>query len=231
MPSRLPTRVALPTLVVVLSACASTPKPTETQTGPEPAAALADLEARLLAATGVSASCTITSTGAVESEVKVVLELGQPGGDRLDVVGRFGGTRRLGRMEQSGSQTTVFLTSSGSEPMARTVDSPPEVRRALVVGLTRMGLLHNVSTLLGGKLPDHSEGGVEEWVTTTNHRWTAGDTLTFDLSVDGAEAATAAITFDSEGWPIRRTQRVAFEEGAMEVEEQCSWTGASNEAL
>jgi len=48
---------------------------------------------------------------------------------------------------------------------------PPEVREALVIGLTRMGILHNLARLVAGVPPDRASGGVRDWVEGREIAW------------------------------------------------------------
>jgi hypothetical protein len=43
-------------------------------------------------------------------------------------------------------------------------DAPAGLTEALVLGFTRMGILHNLARLTRGAAPDHADGGVREWV-------------------------------------------------------------------
>ena len=46
--------------------------------------------------------------------------------------------------------------------------TPPALNEAIVIGLTRMGHLHNIAVLTGGLPPDHSDGGAADWVRVAN---------------------------------------------------------------
>lgn len=108
------------------------------------------------------------------------------------------------------------------------VETPVELRRSIVVGFIRMGILHNVVRVGNGLPPDHADGGVDTWVTLENLRAEAPPLpdgpatrkILFDLSVQGQRAGSGTLEVAiATGWPIRRTQTVNFAAGQMEVEE------------
>lgn len=95
---------------------------------------------------------------------------------------------------------------------------PAELTQSLLLGLTRMGILHNLATLTTPGMPDHSEGGVAEWVQTFDHHWVlTADTgnnnsaIGFAITVDGTESATATLEINAAGLPLRRRQVVNFQ--------------------
>ena len=108
---------------------------------------------------------------------------------------------------------------------------PREVRDALVIGMSRMGLLHNVARLIGGRPPDRAEGGVREWVVADDVAGTGEvvvktvqdsaptlSPLTFSLVVAGTDSGRATLWTDAQsGAPVERHQIVQFPEGEMRV--------------
>jgi hypothetical protein len=107
-------------------------------------------------------------------------------------------------------------TASSPQPCA------PEVRDALVIGMLRMGLLHNAAMLIGGNWPDHAEGNVHNWVRI--ERWQTLDarSIKFDVVVRTDVMGDATLTFDAAGagLPSERRQLIHFEEGDMDVSER-----------
>ena len=103
--------------------------------------------------------------------------------------------------------------------------------RYLLVGFTRMGILHNVAVLTRGAGPDHADGSADDWVRVENFR-DAGERevegaavsgVTFDLMVDGEPSGTGTLWLAvSDGLPVRRDQVVLFPEGEMRVVETYS---------
>ncbi len=88
--------------------------------------------------------------------------------------------------------------SYGSGPELAKGDVPPHLREALLVGLTRMGILHNLACLTGNAAPDHADGGVEAWVTVGSFQRPDGEL----------------------GGPLTRRQTVRFPMGEMRVVER-----------
>lgn len=191
-------------------------------TAAEPAsadAALAALEARLLAAERVVLRYRVSARGAFEAELAGDLLL-LPSDAQLRAGGTFGGApvdlwlyAGAGRM-QGGSTQRSF-----DEP------TPGALRAALVLGLTRMGILHNLARLSAGSAPDHAAGGVEDWVQIIEPEWLALDEpaerrLGFGVEVAGQRAGEAELWLSAEGLPLRRRQVVRFPGGEMHVLEE-----------
>lgn len=197
----------------------------------DPAEVLEKVERRLLAARDVTASCQIEATGAVAVAVKADLWLGSPKEHRLEVKGTFAGTSGEWGLDHKEPTSLLSMTHEGAPGSTNIIQTPQAMREALVYGFTRMGLLHNISRLLGGELPDHAEGGAAQWVETAGHRWEpstpeGNPVIGFEIAVAGANTAAATMTFGPDGLPIERHQRVEFDSGTMEVVERCTWTAA-----
>ena len=191
----------------------------------DPAAdALGALEARLLASPHVRVEASLQATGAVQASLQGVTDLRER--NRLDV--RYAGTF-------AGKPVTVSVVSDGrvleTRVNGRTQSGAtgPESNRAVLLGLTRMGLLHNLARATESVGPDHANGGVSGWIALDNFRPAtiaqSGEmagvlALGFDLLVDKQFAASARLWLDPDsGLPRRREQTVAFPEGEMKVVE------------
>ena len=110
---------------------------------------------------------------------------------------------------------------------------PPALKEALVIGLIRMGILHNLAVLISARPPDHADGGVEDWVQTESVALGAKvgpeqptqevpdqEAMSFGLVVAGAEAGNATLWWDTTTkLPIERHQVVDFPDGQMVVRE------------
>ena len=96
----------------------------------------------------------------------------------------------------------------------------PELRESLILGLTRMGLLHNLAKLFSAAGPDHREGGVAEWVQVVDIYAQRDGTLSMRLMVADEDGGEAVLRLDREGLPVLRTQTVEFPSGAMKVTER-----------
>lgn len=110
-------------------------------------------------------------------------------------------------------------------------EAPAELREALVLGMTRMGILHNLARLAGAMPPDHADGGAAEWLTYEAARWGDGTEvdgqparpLDFTVLVDGDPVAEARLWLRAtDGLPVRREQTVRFPQGDMNVVETYS---------
>lgn len=111
------------------------------------------------------------------------------------------------------------------------------LRDAIGIGISRMGLLHSVAVLLGGRPPDGVAGGVRDWVRVENLRHERAITdietdtedlpappLSFELTVDGQPSGAATLWYEgARSLPVERHQRTDFPEGAMNVRETYTW--------
>jgi hypothetical protein len=73
-----------------------------------------------------------------------------------------------------GKEYKLFLTCDnallrgGTEGKPFEMDAPPGLRSGIVIGLSRMGLMHNISRLISNKPPDHIDGTVFKWLVVQN---------------------------------------------------------------
>jgi hypothetical protein len=172
--------------------------------GAETAATLAGVEERLLGENAITIQFQIESRGRFAAKVQGDLAMTDDNRVRWRASGTFDG-----------------------KPISfdRTFDAgtAPHRTQAVVLGWTRMGLLHNIArfVMADGSDVDHAEGGMGEWIQTPV---TASDaeSFTLDLVVEGQPMGTARLEIDSLGLPRARTQTVDFAEGTMTVEERYS---------
>ena len=101
---------------------------------------------------------------------------------------------------------------------------PSGLSRALLIGFTRMGILHNLALLTEEAPPDHADGGVAEWVTVDEFEAVRlpQPGIAFAISVAGEPAGTASLDLDADGLPLARRQTVQFPTGEMHVTETYS---------
>jgi hypothetical protein len=107
------------------------------------------------------------------------------------------------------------------KPFEKSFDQPatPELRDALLLGLTRMGLLHNVVRLAHDQGPDHADGTVREWLRPIKFRRVKGG-VRYAITVGGVETGENTVLIDSKTkLPRRRTTVVHFPSGDMRVTE------------
>lgn len=183
----------------------------------------ANLEARLLAAQQVRVEMKISAEGAVEAAYQGTLVID---GKQLhlDQTGHF--------MEQPShlkvtAEKEAFQYGHAGKLQAAT--RPKYLEEALWIGLTRMGLLHNLAMLHSGSGPDHADGGVKDWVRAHNFQFLEEKTvedrrmmrIQFDLEVSKIPVGQATVWLDAKtGLPYLREQVVQFPEGEMVVREQ-----------
>ncbi|MFT4863131.1 MAG: hypothetical protein ACI95C_002359 [Pseudohongiellaceae bacterium] len=174
-----------------------------------------ELEARLLNAPQVSLAFTIKATGAVEANLEGTLAIRGKETIEFTVTGNFAG-EELDMIIMTSATELEF----GAKDAPRTIAIPAALRESVLIGLTRMGILHNIARLTGGNPPDHGEGGVQDWVKVSSAiKSPDARSLTFDIVVDGQPAGSAALRLDPFGMVVNRQQTVEFPQGAMEVEE------------
>lgn len=203
-------------LVVMLAACSQPAPEARVGTDAPPARVFEALETRLLRAGVIGMDFHLTATGAAEIDVRGRFDM-TPTGTDLRAAGTFAGQPVdlvLGRA----SDEIVF--GRAADPLTAPV--PEHLREALILGLTRMGLLHNIARLTGNAPPDHADGGVAEWVRVDGFRTdsTAARRLAFEITVAGQPAGAAELELDEDGRPRLRRQTVRFPTGDMHVIER-----------
>ena len=190
----------------------------------DPAALITQLEVRLLAAQHVAIEATIESHGVIPSNLKGRSELFDRNRATWSYAGDFAGQPAELSLASDGRALDM---KSGTRAEQGPVG--PESNRALLIGLVRMGLLHNLARLSGLAAPDHAQGGVEQWVRLDSFRPTTyaigGDlegmmSFGFDLVVAGNTSGSARLWLDpATGLPRRRQLTVRFPQGDMTVTE------------
>jgi hypothetical protein len=182
------------------------------------------LENKLLRGTAWVVRARATSEGAFVSDLNGTVGVQQGNVARIELSGTFG--------DQA---IDAFLVSDGNvllygEAQAGSFEEgvPWALNEAIVIGLTRMGLLHNFARLTSGSPPDRMTGGVREWVEVSDFSLGEGGAedaastlrIRFAITVAGEPAGTATLLFDEEtGLPLRREQTVEFATGTMTVVE------------
>lgn len=211
-------RLWLVVSVVLLLACGAEEERSSESPLPDAASRLDELERRLLAADTVRFDFRVNAEGAVEAALVGALKI-EGGGIELTGTGHF-----------AGQPVEVFLMSDGEhyefgDPRSsQSLTEPAHLREALLIGFTRMGILHNLARLTGGETPDHADGGVREWVTVDSVLVDPTDSaaISFGLTVAGTRAGVASLHIGTTGLPVMRRQTVAFPSGDMRVEERYS---------
>lgn len=200
---------------------------------------LAEIEAELLAI-GFVLRFDIEAEGLVAARLTGEL---RSRGDAimLRASGSFAGEPVELTLEGDGQRLTG---SSGTARME--LPQPPALAEAVVIGLTRMGLLHNLAVLVHARPPDHADEGVREWVQTEQVEWTArvgptepraaarheqAEPISFAIEVSGQHVGDATLWCDvAARLPFERHQVVRFPEGELRVREsyEIEWSRASD---
>lgn len=183
-------------------------RPTE----PAPAAVLAkrldDLVSTLRTEDPLDVQFEVESSGAVDSTVTGSLRV-VDGTLTLTFEGKFAGRSIDGTL--TGTADKLTLTSSNGRGFEN--EAPTALRDGIAVGFVRMGILHNIAMMSGGRAPDRVDGTASEWAKSRNCR-AMGDGVAFDIEVSGKPAGSAELAFDPEtGLPTRRQQTVEFGPG------------------
>lgn len=219
--------------VIILAACApavtagssdaratsSSPRAVEDTPVSRAAAAFAGVERRLLAARSVRLDFEVTATGVVEADLRGDLIMGGDGEIELGAVGTFAGQPVELVLRTTGDR---YLFGSAVDPAES--GRPDQLREALLIGLTRMGILHNLARLTGGAPPDRAGGGVTEWVRAESFSSDPAepDAIVFGVRVSGQAVGSAVLVPGPDGLPRLRRQTVRFPEGEMRVVERYS---------
>ena len=108
--------------------------------------------------------------------------------------------------------------------------APPDLRDGLLLGLTRMGILHNLAMLSADAAPEGTDGNIEDWVqassfsTVDRARKIGGESVRgvhFKLEVGGEPAGEVTLWYGIDsGLPVAREQLVNFAERDMRVVER-----------
>jgi len=161
----------------------------------------------------------VTSEGVYTADLRGELVLLEGNRAMLSGIGMFGPDSARLHLESDGS-TMHFGNGVDLED-----ETPRELNRALVIGMTRMGLLHSLARLVDNTAPDHADGGVTDWVQVRDlSRMDAVDAalgVEFAIVVGGEPTGFATLNVDPEtGETIVRRQTVQFPDGEMRVIER-----------
>lgn len=196
--------------------------PSRAEPEPSPETAFAQLEQRLSQAPW-RVRFEVETEGVVVASLVGLLSIADE--IELEAKGSFAGGEHDVRLWTEGDRLRAGPRGAPSLDVPR----PPELAAALVIGTTRMGPLHSVAMLVGGRPPDGADGGVREWVRTSEHErvhaaGADGETgLAFAIEVAGQRVGRATVWLDARGLPVRREQLVEFPEGSMKVVERYEW--------
>jgi len=242
MSPKRPGRVLTPALLILLAACggeapesrpSQAPALVEALLGdvldriPDPAVEAPQLvealESLLLQDTGVILPFRVQAEGAFEAALEGSLQLASGGRARLDAQGTFGGLPVQALLVSDGRRM-IWVNNGNSHEG----EAPLHLREGLVLGLSRMGILHNLARLVNGSPPDATDGTAQDWVQITDLAHAGSDpsepigvAVHFGIVVGGSPSGDATLWMDPEsGVPLLRRQEVSFPEGKMRVTER-----------
>lgn len=215
------TRWALWGTLLFLFSCGSTEELGEDESNQGPGSVFSGLEERLVGSEETGFEFHVTAEGAIEVDLRGALVIGPGKTVELSASGYFAGEEVDLRLASNGTSYEF-----GRLPTLSSGLVPPKLKEALLMGYTRMGILHNLAMLSAGAPPDRVGGGVEDWASTHGFTFLPHEgpedskTIGFSLTVDGVPAGTASLDLDGAGLPVTRRQTVLFPEGEMRVLER-----------
>lgn len=184
-----------------------------TKSEPLPAEAFTEAETNVLVE-GIKTTYQASSTGAFEINLTGRLEI-KPGVSVLwTSEGVFGG-RGVDFTFSADSDSVFYTSQSSSYAQLR----PGHLDEAIVKGLFRMGIMHNLAVLSAGKLPDRAQSdSIDQWLDVQFHQpEQRSDTLSFDVVVNGNPTAKAKLKL-KDGKPVYRWQHVEMGGGMTVIE-------------
>lgn len=213
-----------------LAGCASGPRPMPADLSP--AERLAFSESVLQAARGASATFEVEATGSLTAKLSGTLQLVDANALSLTAEGTFAADPVRVELDSRSGDINRSLTKGASvsgqhEPPASALTE------AVVLGLTRMGVLHNLARLVADEGIDRARGGAPGWVKALDVKEGGPDTaggeachrVDFSIEVAGERAGEASVCLsDATALPLHRRQTVHFDSGDMSVVETFHWT-------
>ncbi|MBT8132805.1 MAG: hypothetical protein KJO35_11085, partial [Gammaproteobacteria bacterium] len=188
----------------------------------EAAQAMQRIEQALLSAKVLRIEYEIEATGVVEAKLSGDLLMQQPALAAIRASGDFNEAATDVRLVANGERM-----KGGSEQRSFDEKMPVDLRNGLLLGLTRMGMLHNLAMLVSGAAPQGTDGSVQDWAQAKVLNWQKRNnekntqSIAFLLDVGGEPAGEVVLTYDNEsGLPVGRRQTVHFATGDMQVTER-----------
>ncbi|MDH3647476.1 MAG: hypothetical protein OER80_11955 [Gammaproteobacteria bacterium] len=192
----------------------------------EAEAAYRDIENRMLSASVLRVNYEIEASGAVTANLAGDLVTQKPEMAAISANGVFNHNVVQPRLVSDGVRMRGGIEADSFEE-----GLPVDLRAGLLLGMTRMGILHNLAMLAHGAPPQGTDGNVRDWVqakafawqTATHPKTAALRGIGFELEVSGEPSGTVVLWYDpATGLPVEREQLVRFETGDMSVVERYS---------
>lgn len=214
----------------LLAGCASGPRPVPTTATAQERLALA--EQALLTAKGLTGTFEIESKGENAAHFTGTLALLDGNALHLVAEGNYRSDLAQVELDARDSTGTVRTITKGPSVSSHRDPPAPALREAVVLGLSRMGLLHNLSQLTNDLPVDKASGGFAEWVKPLAPRDGPAEQVNgepcrrveFGIEVSGKPLGEASMCIaDATALPLQRTQTVRFPSGEMTVSETFKW--------
>jgi len=182
-----------------------------------------ELEEKLLNEKSLRIRFKITSEGSVDSSLQGQLRLKSGNKVEIAVSGSFKSSPVAVRFESDGKKMHWAIADRQID-----LETPKGLNQAIIVGFTRMGLLHNLALILGGEPPDRADGTIEDWVQVSDFLFAAPDpssklrgrSIRFQIEVEGKSVGNAHYWISPlTRMPVERRQMVHFETGDVKVVE------------
>jgi hypothetical protein len=185
--------------------------------------AFREVEDRLLGEKSLQFKFRVTSTGTVNSSLQGQLRLKSGNRIEIEISGTFQSNPVKTRFESDGRR---MHWNAGEQKLE--LDAPRDLREAIIIGFTRMGLFHNLALLLGGQPPDHAGGGVNVWVQASDFMFAAPDpaskvrgrSIRFQIDADGETIGEASYWISPlTRVPVERRETLKTPSGRSEIVE------------
>jgi hypothetical protein len=221
-------RLLLPLLFLI--GCAAGPRPVPGNA--KAAERFSMAESALLSGKGMTATFELESKGENFAHMTGTLELGQGNALHLVAEGNFKSDPVQLELDSRDSTGTTRTTTKG--PSVSSHRDPPasKLRESVTIGLTRMGLMHNLALLSMDQQLEHVEGGMDEWVKALELKDGAAETINgeacrrveFVVQVETQKMGDASLCIsDVTGLPLQRNSTIHFPTGDMTLVETFKW--------
>ncbi len=215
---------------MLITACVSGPRPVPESLPPDERLALA--ETVLLTARNVTGTFEIESKGENAAKMTGTLRLYDGNALYLQAEGNFKSDPVQVLVDSRDPEGTTRTLTKGPSVSSHRDPPAPKLREAVALGLSRMGLLHNLMKLSLDQAIDRADGGFGAWVKAVAPKDGHSDTVhgescrrvDFGIEVEGHAMGEASVCVsDLTGLILNRRQTVHFPQGDMIVSETFTW--------
>jgi hypothetical protein len=145
---------------------------------PEAEGLFSDLENKLLRSRLIHLECQVSSTGANVVDFSGQVDIKKNRVVELSFFGRFDGRQTDPILNSDGRRL-----SGGSTKEQFDLPAEPALAEALIIGFTRMGILHNLASFSSGAMPEKAGGGARDWVEVGEFRTEESEELESELTL------------------------------------------------